>query len=79
MVTLKLHEIYCRTVSESGSVVSFHDSCGIPRRRVFPGHFIFNHEHKDAIEHCLSISEWPVVEDKLQKLSMRIAKRLRYA
>lgn len=77
--TLKLHEIYCRTVSENGSVVSFHDSCGIPRRRALPGHFFFDDEHKDAIEHRLSRSEWPVVEDKLQKLSMRIAKRVRHA
>lgn len=74
---LKLEEIYCRTVSENSSVVSFHDSCGILRRRVLPRHFVFDDEHKEAIEHRLSRSEWPVVEDKLQKLSMRIAKRVR--
>lgn len=74
---LKLEEIYCRTVSENRSVVSFHDSCGIPKRRVLPRHFVFDGEHKDAIEHCLSRSEWPVVEDKLQKLSIQIAKRVR--
>lgn len=76
---LKLVEIYCRTVSENGSVVSFHDSCGIPKRSVLPGHFVFDDVHKDAIEHRLSRSEWPVVEDKLQKLARRIAKRARYA
>lgn len=75
---LKLEEIYCRTVAENGSVVSFHDSCGIPKRGVLPRYFVFDGERKDAIEHRLSRSEWPVVEDKLQKLSMRIAKRVRY-
>ncbi len=66
--SLKLHEVYCRTVAENERVVSFHDSCGISKRSILPEYFCINSRRIDAVEHRLDFTSWQNLEPRLQKL-----------
>ncbi len=76
---LNLREVYCRTVAENKSVVSFHDSCGITRRALLPGHFNLYGCTLDAVEHRVDESDWTTLGPKLELLAQRIARRMHRA
>ncbi len=72
---LNLQELYCRTVAENRAVVSFHDSCGIPRSRVLSDHFEISGESFDAIEHTVNHALWPRIKERLQKTVTFLARK----
>lgn len=73
---LSLTRVYCRTVADNAQVVSFHDACGIPRKRRLP-HFFDLQGHKlDAIEHELDSQSWAQVAPKLEAPARAVARRL---
>lgn len=73
---LCLREVYCRTVAENESVVSFHDSCGITERSLLPNHFDLNGRKLDAVEHRVNNTVWRTLAPRLENLSQRMARRL---
>lgn len=75
---LGLREVYSRTVADNASVVSFHDSCGIPNRKLLPQHFEVDGRRLDAIEHRLIRNEWTAVSPRLEQLARRTARRLQH-
>jgi RimJ/RimL family protein N-acetyltransferase len=73
---LGLREVYCRTVADNESVISFHDSCGLTERRLLPNHFNLNGREQDAVEHRVSDAAWNTLAPRLEHLSQRMARRL---
>lgn len=73
---LHLDTIFCRTLVENDRVVSFHDSCGIPERRLLSAHFDFCGQRHDAIEHRLNRALWPTVARRLQRIVDRLSDRI---
>jgi len=73
---LDLSQVYCRTVADNRPVVSFHDSCGIPQRRLLPGHFDLSGHRIDAVEHLMDRRAWAEISPRLQKLAQLTAGRL---
>lgn len=65
-----------QTVAENHRVVSFHDSCGLPRFAHLPGHFHIQGRPVDAIEHRLSSEQWPEVRERLEASALRTQRRL---
>lgn len=73
---LQLSQIYCRTVSNNKSVVSFHDSCGIQHRKVLKNHFKIGEHFVDAVEHLIDLQSWPQVQATLKRLAELTSRRL---
>lgn len=73
---LGLTEVYCRTVADNQSVVSFHDSCGITKKKLLPSHFNFNGNSLDAVEHRVDEATWRTLGPRLEQLAQRVARRL---
>ena len=73
---MKLEYIFCRTVEDNKSVVSFHNSCGLKLKKVLKNHFFLNENHYNAVEHVLNCHEWKGVNEKLEKLTFLISKKL---
>lgn len=73
---LNLESLYCRTVVENRSVVSFHDSCGAPRRRTLVDHFELSGRKFDAVEHCVDRGIWDAMNSKLENLAKGLARRI---
>jgi RimJ/RimL family protein N-acetyltransferase len=73
---LGMSEVYCRTLRDNGAVLSFHDRCGLERRRELdlpadgPG------STWRAVEHVLTRQGWPAVSALLSDRSERLAARL---
>lgn len=67
-----LHLLRGRTLADNSQVVSFHDSCGIPRT---PGVVVIEHDGltRESIEHVLSKETWPDVRARLDALAARLA------
>jgi RimJ/RimL family protein N-acetyltransferase len=74
---LGLERVYCRTVAENRAVVSFHDSCCIPIRRLLPGHFNLDGLRLDAVEHTLDRRAWEAINPRLRNLAQLLARKLR--
>jgi len=74
---LGLDRVFCRTVADNLSVVSFHDSCGITTRRLIPRHFIIEGKSVDAVEHHVTRQAWSVIDPLLQKLAKLSARRMK--
>jgi RimJ/RimL family protein N-acetyltransferase len=74
---LGFNEVYCRTVAENLPVIAFHDSCGISRQSLLPGHFRIGDRSVDAVEHRLTRDGWPAVSKRLDRLAELMARRLR--
>jgi RimJ/RimL family protein N-acetyltransferase len=72
---LRLQRVHCRTLKENTQVVSFHDSCGLARE---PSDVMveFDGSPTPAVEHYLTVSEWPAIERRLDALARRIATRI---
>lgn len=73
---LALNELFCRTVADNQAVVSFHDSCGIERRRLLPAHFQLHERSLDAVEHRVLRADWPALSPRLERLATLTARRL---
>jgi len=73
---LDLKSLYCRTVADNVKVVSFHDACGIKRRRELPKFFELHGTKYDAIEHALDRTLWPEVAPKLELPARAVARRM---
>ena len=76
---LKLDQVYCRTVVDNQTVISFHDSCGITNRRVLEKYFEISDQAVDAVEHAFNQALWHQIKPRLGQLSTLIAKRLTHA
>ena len=73
---LQLDAVYCRTNAENTAVISFHDSCGIPRHQTLVDHFTIAGHRVDAVEHRIRRTQWPTVAQRLERLSTMTARRL---
>jgi len=73
---LSLRSVYSRTLAENRSVLSFHDSVGIPRIRDMPGEFIFGDRKRDAVLHELTLGGWLSIEHRLELIAKKTATRL---
>ncbi len=73
---LALASIFCRTVADNAAVVSFHDSCGIPTRRVLPAHFLLGGKKMDAVEHRMDTHSWAQIAPRLERLAAMTARRI---
>lgn len=74
--TLGMAAVYCRTVADNAKVVSFHDSCGITRRRLLPLHFHLQDRHLDAVEHRVERLDWPALSGKLERIALLTARKV---
>lgn len=75
---LNLKEVFCITVAENRSVVSFHDSVGFTNRKLIPSFFNTTNKIIDGIEHRINKKDWYKLEVKINKLSFFMAKKLNY-
>jgi RimJ/RimL family protein N-acetyltransferase len=74
---VRLNEVYCRTVADNLSVLSFHDSCGLQRRGLYAAYGKLDDERWfDAVEHVLTRERWPVVQAVLESSAKQVAARL---
>ena len=73
---LRLDEIYSRTAATNVKVVSFHDSCVIPRRTVMPGHFSIGGEAVDAVQHVMDRETWRASWPRLDALAAALARKI---
>jgi RimJ/RimL family protein N-acetyltransferase len=74
---LSLRQVYCQTVAENESVVSFHDSCGITERSLIPNHFNLDGRKLDAVEHRVNDAAWKTLAPRLEHLAKKMARRLK--
>ncbi len=72
---IKLEYIFCRTVEDNKSVVSFHKSCGLKENKILKNHFCLEGFYYNAVEHTLDHDQWNTVNKKLEKLSFLISKK----
>lgn len=73
---LNLDAVYCRTVAANETVVSFHDSCEIPERKLLPAYYEINGEKLDAVQHSLQRNCWPDIDQRLLRFATLTARRL---
>jgi RimJ/RimL family protein N-acetyltransferase len=71
-----LDEVYSRTILENTGVVSFHDSCNLPRRRIIPGHVRIGDITYNCVEHVASRATWPTLSERLTTRARQIGRRL---
>lgn len=74
---LGLESVSALSVLMNQPVVSFHESCGLPRYEVFPQYFHIRGVAYDAVEHRLTRLQWPEVEPLLAGKASRVARTLR--
>ena len=75
---LGLSKIFCRTVKDNASVISFHDNCGAKRVDIHPNYLMKNGRYYTAIEHEVLLENWRGnIRSKLENTSMRIAQKCR--
>lgn len=70
---LGLKRIYCRTIEENLSVVSFHDSCGIREKHPIEGDVTVNNQSYKLVEHAIDIKDWPEIAENMCKLINRLS------
>ncbi|MEW6132910.1 MAG: GNAT family N-acetyltransferase [Pseudomonadota bacterium] len=71
---LQLKLIYTLAVSNNDAVLSFHDNSGLRRVKEIKNAFILDHGPADAIEHNVSLEEWPSVKARLTAQAEKVAK-----
>ncbi|MFD0712403.1 GNAT family N-acetyltransferase [Paenibacillus sp. GCM10027626] len=64
---LGLSSVYSNTVADNGSVLSFHDSCGVPRTGVERGGLTIKGVEHDLIIHTAHKELWPAIQKRLEK------------
>lgn len=73
---LKLEELYCRTVKNNESVISFHESTGLKTRSILKEFFVLNDFKYDAVEQYINRSTFNGgISEQLLDKSMLIFKR----
>jgi RimJ/RimL family protein N-acetyltransferase len=73
---LQLEAVCPCTVLDNRAVVSFHESCGLPRHAVLKNHYQFHGQTFDAVKHICTRSSWPVVCQRLESQARLLAERL---
>jgi RimJ/RimL family protein N-acetyltransferase len=73
---LDLDQMYCHTLMENASALSFHDRAGLVRTRILPGFIELGGTRHDAVEHVLDRAAWPEVSGRLDSDAKRVAERL---
>jgi RimJ/RimL family protein N-acetyltransferase len=74
--TLKLDSIYCLTISENQPVLSFHDSCGLPRVELLRKHITLGEKSYDAVKHLCKVESFATLKSRLEPQAQIIARRL---
>lgn len=70
---LNLGRVVCHSILLNESVVSFHDRCGLKRIRVLKDAFVINGSQYDAVEHALTLKEWPEIKETMSSWVKRFA------
>lgn len=73
---IKLKSVCCRTLASNLKVVSFHDSCGINKKRTISNYFNIDGVKLDAVEHCIDYASWGEISQKLYMLAKYTARKL---
>lgn len=73
---LNLDQVYCITVLENTSVLSFHDSCGLARVETLKQRFELADGLHDGVRHQCDRSQWPEICRFLSPQVERIAARI---
>lgn len=73
---LKLDSIYCLTIADNLPVVSFHDSCGLPRVELLKQHLELGGQKYDAVKHLCTKESFATVRQRLEPQAQLIARRL---
>jgi RimJ/RimL family protein N-acetyltransferase len=73
---LQLDMVYSRTLAKNRNVVSFHDSCGIPRHAVRKAHVCQDGDEIDVVEHRMTREQWRTCERLLATKASALARRL---
>lgn len=71
---LKLDAVFCNTVAANEAVVSFHDSCGVPREHGYAGTVELHGRQEALVQHRLQAADWPAVDARLGALAARLAR-----
>lgn len=74
--TLKLDSMYCLTIADNLPVVSFHDSCGMPRVDLLRQHLELGGQKFDAVKHLCTQENFATVRQRLEPQAQLIARRL---
>lgn len=69
-----LDEVYCRTITDNRSVVSFHDSSGAVRHALLKAHVTLHGAPHDMVEHRVTRATWSAMQPKLEALVARLAR-----
>jgi RimJ/RimL family protein N-acetyltransferase len=70
---LQLDEVYCRTLTENRSVVSFHSSCGLATRSTGKLTATIRGSDWSVTEQVLTRENWPGTRRRLDRLAARLA------
>jgi RimJ/RimL family protein N-acetyltransferase len=73
---LKLESMYCLTIADNLPVVSFHDSCGLPRVELLKQHLELGGQRFDAVKHLCAKESFVTVRQQLEPQAQLIARRL---
>ena len=73
---LKLQSMYCLTIADNLPVVSFHDSCGLPRVDLLRGHLTLGEQKYDAVKHLCTVETWAGLKNRLEPQAQLIARRI---
>lgn len=76
--TLGLKSIYCITVAQNLPVLSFHDSCGLPRVAFLKAQLELCDGVHDAVKHLITRETWQTVRPNLEQQARLVARRLGY-
>jgi RimJ/RimL family protein N-acetyltransferase len=72
---LGLEEVYSRTAAINKAVVSFHDSCNIPKSSILPDYYKLGHGTVDAVEHRVNLQVWGHIAPQMESIATKIANR----
>jgi len=72
---LGLSSVYSNTVASNGSVLSFHDSCGVPRTGIQRAGLTIKGIDHDMVIHTAEREHWPIIQARLER-SAAFAERL---
>ena len=65
--TLSLASVYCQTIADNLPVVSFHDSCGLPRVDLLRQHLELGGQKFDAVKHLCTRESFATVRQRLER------------
>lgn len=74
---LNLDSVGPCTIVDNTRVVSFHDSCGLPRTAYLEKHYHLGGRDYDAIRHTCTKEDWPRIRASLERHAALVAARMR--